>query len=217
MSDTATSSDPSVAKPNRQARRKQRTRALLIKVANEVFLSKGVDSANVTDITNQADVAYGTFYNYFTSVEDVVTASVEQIVSEINQEIGAGIRESSDPALQIAYGLRDLFHRVVNEPAFSWLIQKPEIVAETIFRTTAASATEDITSGIDSGDFNLAWDLDTSATFCVWGFTGAMRRIAESPEDVESITDDVLRILLRLLGVADSKVKIVVEKSRLHP
>ncbi|MEO0439229.1 MAG: TetR/AcrR family transcriptional regulator [Pseudomonadota bacterium] len=216
MSKDSASTDTAPAKPNRQARRKQRTRALLIKVANEVFLAKGVDGASVTDITDEADVAYGTFYNYFNSVEEIVTASVEQVISEINDEISTGLRESTDPALQLAYGLRDLFKRFVQEPAFKWLIQKPDLFADAIFRTAAASAAEDITNGIESGDFELTGGLPTVQNFCVWGFTGAMRQIAESPDEVEEITDDVLRAFLRILGVSDSKAQKAVEKSRVH-
>ncbi|MEM8661047.1 MAG: TetR/AcrR family transcriptional regulator, partial [Pseudomonadota bacterium] len=89
MSETAPTSpkEGAPSNPNRQARRKQRTRARLIKAANAVFLREGVDNASVTDITDEADLAYGTFYNYFNSVEEIVAASVEQVLLDVHDGI----------------------------------------------------------------------------------------------------------------------------------
>lgn len=211
------STDEKSITPNRQARRKQKTRASLIKAANEVFSTKGVDSASVTDITEAADVAYGTFYNYFTSVEDIVLASVEQVLHEVNEEIRVLPDGSSEPAIQIISGLRELFRRVVSEPAFNWLRHKPELVAEVIFASVAADAKRDIARGIDSGDFHPPGEVALAQTFCTWGFTGVMRQLSDSPADVEWAADEVSKVLLRVLGVSDSKAQKVVERTRITP
>ena len=207
-----TAKDP--AKPNRQVRRKQRTRASLIKAANEVFLSKGVEAASVAEITEKADVAHGTFYNYFNSVEDIVSASVEQILHEINEqiEIGGEAPESSDPATQIALGLRNLFKRVVSEPAFKWLCHKPDLVAEIIFHSIASDALQDIQLGIKTGDFIIPGDLAAAQNYTVWGFTGAMRTLSQSPGEIDRVTEEVTKVTLRILGVADTKSQIILEK-----
>ena len=52
--------------PNRLQRRKQRTRAALIKAA-QVFIAAGRLNVPVQDISHQADVGVGTFYNHFYS------------------------------------------------------------------------------------------------------------------------------------------------------
>ena len=200
--------------PNRQTRRKQKTRASLIKAANEVFIAKGVDSASVTDITEAADVAYGTFYNYFTSVEEIAKASVEMVLKEINDQIEITPGGSKDPAIQIAKGTRRLFHRVVSEPAFNWLSQKPDLVAEIIFDSVASDAAEDVAMGIESGDFVSPGDIPTAQKFCVWGFTGVMRQLANSPDDIEYTTDEVIKILLRVLGVPDNRVGKIIKASK---
>lgn len=69
---------------NRQARRKERTKRLLTDAATKLLLEKGVDALTVQDITEQADVARGTFYVYFESKEEVVWAVLEAILSDID-------------------------------------------------------------------------------------------------------------------------------------
>lgn len=209
-----TSKEETSASPNRQVRRKQKTRARLIAAANEVFLQKGVENASVTDITEEADVAYGTFYNYFTSVEQIVLASVEQVLHEINDQIQVEPDGSSEPAIQIVSGLRNLFRRVVSEPAFNWLRHKPDLVAEVIFGTVAADAKRDIARGIESGDFNPPGEFAIAQVFCIWGFTGVMRQLSNDPADVERASEEVSKVLLRVLGVSDSKAQKVVEKTK---
>src|SRR6267154_2418360 len=61
---------------NRNQRRRQRTRDTILAAAELVFRRQGIDGTVVTDITEQADVAYGSFYNHFKSIDEVVAALV---------------------------------------------------------------------------------------------------------------------------------------------
>src|SRR5467141_3536267 len=61
---------------NRNQRRRQRTRETILAAAELVFRRKGIDGTVVNDITEQADVAYGSFYNHFKSIDEVVAALV---------------------------------------------------------------------------------------------------------------------------------------------
>src|SRR5213596_602037 len=55
----------------------------IMDAAVEVFTSKGVAGATVSDITQAAGVAKGTFYLYFDSKEHVVAALRERFVAEL--------------------------------------------------------------------------------------------------------------------------------------
>jgi len=54
---------------NRNDRRRRRTRAMILEAADRVFHRMGVDNAIVSHITEEADVAYGSFYNHFKSLD----------------------------------------------------------------------------------------------------------------------------------------------------
>ena len=75
------------AKKNRQAIRKEKTRALLVETTTKLLLEKGVDALTVHDITEGADVARGTFYVYFESKEAAIWSLLEAILKPIDQEL----------------------------------------------------------------------------------------------------------------------------------
>ena len=64
--------------------RGRRTRQALVDGARKVFQEQGYLGARVTDIAEVANVAIGTFYNYFDSREDIFHAVVEDIGDEFD-------------------------------------------------------------------------------------------------------------------------------------
>src|SRR5262245_41717180 len=59
------------ARPTRTQRIKENTRNKLIEAAVRVMAVKGVEGTAIGDITEAADVGVGSFYNHFTSKQDI--------------------------------------------------------------------------------------------------------------------------------------------------
>jgi NADH dehydrogenase len=57
---------------SRRERKKQETRQRLLQAAWRLFRERGYDETTVSDITEAADVAKGTFFNYFPTKESIV-------------------------------------------------------------------------------------------------------------------------------------------------
>ena len=76
---------------NRLERRKQRTRAALIKAA-QVLIAEGRLNVPVLEITQAADVGMGSFYNHFESKEDlfreVASGAAGSILVTLDDEAG---------------------------------------------------------------------------------------------------------------------------------
>ena len=64
-------------------RRAQRTRTALVDAARQVFDERGYHNTRITDITDAADVAVGTFYTYFATKEDVFEVVLESVEAEV--------------------------------------------------------------------------------------------------------------------------------------
>lgn len=60
-----------------------RTRAALVAAARVVFGRDGYVSARITDISQEADVAAGSFYTYFNSKEEIFQAVFEEVQEEM--------------------------------------------------------------------------------------------------------------------------------------
>lgn len=106
------------AKPGRVARRRARVRADLLSAARQVFITRGYQEATISEITQIADVAMGTFYLHFRDKEELLVALAEEGLATIREQIHATIAQApADPLLPLiirtllraAYQQRDLF------------------------------------------------------------------------------------------------------------
>ncbi len=64
--------------PSRVERRKVRTRKALLDVSLELFYEKGIYWTKIEDITERADIGKGTFYQYFTTKEELLEVLLQQ-------------------------------------------------------------------------------------------------------------------------------------------
>lgn len=61
---------------SRSERRRRRRRQRLIDAARQVIATKGVANLTVSDVTETADVAVGSFYTYFADKNELIEAAV---------------------------------------------------------------------------------------------------------------------------------------------
>jgi len=103
---------------SRVARRRARVRADLLAAARQVFARRGYQDATITEITQLADVAMGTFYLHFRDKEQLFAALAEQGLQIIRDQILAVLATRSSEQtiplvigtlLQSAYEQRELF------------------------------------------------------------------------------------------------------------
>jgi AcrR family transcriptional regulator len=74
-----------------------RTRSALVQAAREVFERDGFLAARITDITETAGVAAGSFYTYFTSKEDAFAAVMAEVQEEMLHPKLREITDGDDP------------------------------------------------------------------------------------------------------------------------
>jgi len=196
MSETATA----VSRPTGYFRKREKTRAKLLDAAKRVMAGKGVEGTTIAEIAIAADVAAGTFYNYFTTREEILEAVAASLVDEFRAVIGAIQRTIDDPAERIAVAVRLFLERVREDALWGWFMarygpslpilrdQTREIIRERI-----------IGEGLERKRFRLpstrvVGDLITGTTVT------ALRSILEGRATIE-IAPEVAELILRGLGV----------------
>jgi AcrR family transcriptional regulator len=85
-------------------RRGQRTRALLVAAARSVFEHDGFEAARIKDISAAAGVAYGTFYTYFDSKEEIFREVVRAI--QVDMASAPESPDDAQPWQRIEHGNR---------------------------------------------------------------------------------------------------------------
>jgi len=92
--------------PSRLDRRKARTRGALIAAAREMLASRDPAEVSIQEITEAADVGFGSFYNHFDSKAELFDAALAQAMEELGQLLDDVTRDTDDPAQVFATAVR---------------------------------------------------------------------------------------------------------------
>src|SRR5690606_19447309 len=94
------------------ARGRERTRALLLDAAAEVFGEVGLDAASVEAITERAGFTRGAFYSNFETKEELMLALTTQIAEQKIEQVAARLRELQATGEQLSPG--ELVQRILD-------------------------------------------------------------------------------------------------------
>lgn len=83
----------------RRSRKKEETRDRIIQAAVQLFREKGFDATTVDDIAAGADVAKGTFFNYFPRKEGLLAFLSEQWYDSAREQLEAELSGTAAPSL----------------------------------------------------------------------------------------------------------------------
>jgi AcrR family transcriptional regulator len=72
-------------RPGLRDRKKQKTRATIIKVALELFVERGYEETTIAEIADAAEVSPRTIFAYFPSKEDIIFSDMPEIQERLAQ------------------------------------------------------------------------------------------------------------------------------------
>jgi AcrR family transcriptional regulator len=187
---------------SRTERRRAQTRASLIKAAREIIAERGVDALRVSDVTQRADVAFGTFYNQFRTKDDIIEAIVAETIVGLAQSAEES-PEFGDPEEALIASTRAIVRIAYDDPPLASLLVKLE-QAETRFeRIIRPQSGALLERGVAEGRF-LIDDLETTLTMSIAAAFEVIRgvlagRLGDRADFACS------EILLRMAGVAPKR------------
>jgi AcrR family transcriptional regulator len=157
MTDRGRNVTPMAARTEgRQARRRERTRARLIAAARVLFARQGVDNTRINEITEEADVGFGSFYNYFESKEAIVAAVLEEAITTHGESVAELTADLEDPAEVISVAHRFFVDLARRDPALGWLLVRLDASNDVIRAALGPFATRDLRRGIDAGRLRVS-------------------------------------------------------------
>ncbi len=113
--------------PDRHARRREATRAKLVEAAKAVFARQGVDNTRIQEITEEADVGFGSFYNHFQSKEALIEVVLADTIAAQGAEIDTLTAQLDDPAEIISAAHRSFVRRARDDPDWGWLLVRLDV------------------------------------------------------------------------------------------
>lgn len=193
--------ESAAAPVNRLERRKQRTRAALIKAAQGV-IAAGRLNVPILEITQAADVGMGSFYNHFATKEELFEAAVIDVLDRHGEVLDALTGQLEDPAEIFASSFRltgRFFRRRPQESAILLANWQAVLASE---RGLAPRALRDITAAAAAGRFRID-DPERALTTAGGLLMGlGMLLTARPDQEANQTTDAVAEDLLRLFGMS---------------
>jgi AcrR family transcriptional regulator len=149
--------EPAVATDlDRRGRRREQTRRKLLDAAKVLFARKGFDATRIQEITDEADVGFGSFYNHFESKEALIEAVLSETVAAEAAAIDRLTATLTDPAEIIAAAHRFFVRRAQADPDWGRLLVRLDL-SHNILRTTLRPyARRDLRAGAASGRLQVA-------------------------------------------------------------
>lgn len=132
----------------RGARRKRDTRARLMKAAFNLMADKGIDGVAINEITEAADVGFGTFYNHFSSKEAIHTAVMAEVIGHFAHELNRLGEQLQDPAEKISASLRYTLLRARQDPLWGQFVVRTGFSPDGVSQGLGQYLLQDLSAGV---------------------------------------------------------------------
>ncbi|MCX2714429.1 TetR/AcrR family transcriptional regulator [Mycolicibacterium sp. J2] len=196
---------------NRLERRKLRTRNALVRAA-QGFIAQGKPNVPIMEITQTADVGMGSFYNHFSTKEELFEAALADALDDLGALLDSFTSSIADPAEAFAanYRLSGRLFRYRPQEAALLLTHGDALILSD--RGLSPRALRDIAAAIDRGRFTIA-DAELGLAIAGGMFVGLATLLRERPErETEVTVDEVTERLLRTLGMTPKQARTLCEK-----
>ena len=186
-------------------RRKQRTRATLIKAA-QGFIAAGRFNVAVLEITQAADVGMGSFYNHFDSKEQLFQAALNEIFDAFGARLDR-LPSVDDPAEMFARAFRLTIRWVRRRQDEAGVLLNVGLGQLFSDRGLMPRALRDIKAANQIGRFQVA-NHELAVTLTLGTHLALTQLLRDQPErDADQAADQLAEDLLRLFGLSAEEAR----------
>jgi len=140
-----------------------RNRNAILVAARECFRENGYDNSTIRDMVRRTGLAAGTFYNYFSSKQDIFAALLTDFLTHLNEDMSRYRRAASSTRDFIYYAYLALYSATARDPVIYELAHQNQRALRDLFGSdilglAMLSLEEDVRDAIDR---SLLPDLDS--------------------------------------------------------
>ena len=184
---------------DRHSRRREATRSKLLEAAKTLIARQGADNTRIQEITEEADVGFGSFYNHFQSKEAIVEAVLVETVTAQGAEIDALTAQLSDPAEVISAAHRFFVRRAGRDPDWAWLLVRLNLSHNIMLAALEPYARRDLLAAIKAGRLSVP-----NAQIALLASAGALLAVMRAILDAQAPKDSDIHHaegVLRMFGL----------------
>ncbi|GAA6156578.1 TetR/AcrR family transcriptional regulator [Pyruvatibacter sp. HU-CL02332] len=190
--------------------KRDRTQAALLDAAIAVIARKGMEAAKISDMTDAAGLANGTFYNHFQTKDDILKKVAIKIAFEVSRRLDMEMAEIEDGPMRMVTATTRFVNLMLDSPDWAAvLLDSKALVAERpkeAFQFLAA----DLERCVEQGAIDEEIDQFTLEQVVALIRTGIESQLKNGRD--ADLTRRLCLNILRMLGMTRAKVIRVIEK-----
>lgn len=141
--------------PGKRERNRINNRNAILVAARSCFRNKGYDNTTIRDIVRLTDLAAGTFYNYFSSKQDIFIALLTDFLDQLNRNLSERRQTAQSAEQFVCSTYQALFHATARDPLVYELAHRNDQAIKELFGSgvlgmAMLSLEEDVRTAIDN-------------------------------------------------------------------
>jgi AcrR family transcriptional regulator len=206
-----TGEPPAPPRTRDTAAKRERTRRRVLDAAFALMGHARGASVRIEEICAEAGISRGTFYNYFSGLEQLFDALSFDLSHEFTLAVLATMARMEDMGARTDAALRYYLERARADPHWGWAMVHISAGGPLFGAETFASALATVEEGIARGEFDVA-DARVGRDLILGTALAAM--IAQLRGDASEAQPRIVsRHILRSLGVADARIAAIVARA----
>ncbi len=183
----------------RVAREKRtRMRAHLLQAVVSVHeTSLNGDHAVIDDVIRCANVARGTFYQYFSSLDEAIAESSLTMVAEMAAGADAIYSSIEDPAMRVATGLFSFLFRASMDRSWGAFLLQSQLEGDNLITRRIRT---DLKAGVTTEAFSLP-SVEAGVDMLLGALRQSVRRITAEGGNLQ-VAKDMGQMVLRSFGLS---------------
>lgn len=174
-----------------------------MEAATRLIVEGRADQATIQEITETADLGFGSFYNHFDSKDDLFAEAMSHTLEHWGQQLDEATAQISDPAEQFAARFRLSCRLAHSNPDLARFLTQVGLGALAHPDGLAPRARRDIRAAQEAGRF-ADLDAEVALAAVAGGLLGFLARELETPTAAaDNAEEEITRGMLRLLGLSD--------------
>lgn len=187
----------------RVERRRVNTRASILSAAYKLMSQKGVDRTSIKEVTDLADIGYGTFFNYFETKDEVVLRVLDCAIDDLGRrnDVATAAIKNIHPAEVVCISIRLVIRELIENQLWHWSLNQTGLLVNRMRLGFHRFGIRDMNIAIEGGRFRFEPDqVETGWNVLIWMLVSCAKDIYDGYSGVESESFGT-ELTLRAMGV----------------